>query len=93
MYEIDNELRHMDNKSLKKFTSQHYPEKKNLDNVSKIKRFEEKRLFQILNLCKWLLIEDMKLDTNGPFDKVIVAPLLIEHADGVPCTVFAYTDS
>ena len=40
-----------------------------------------------------LLIEDMKLDTNGPFDKVIVAPLLIEHADGVPCTVFAYTDS
>ena len=52
LYEIDNELRHMDNKSLKKFTSQHYPEKKNLDNVSKIKKFEEKRLFQILNLCK-----------------------------------------
>ena len=52
LYEIDNELRYMDNKSLKKFASQHYPEKKNLDNISKIKKFEEKRLFQILNLCK-----------------------------------------
>ena len=36
-----------------------------------------------------LLIEDMKLDTEGPFKKVIVAPLLIDNADGVPVTVFA----
>ena len=39
-----------------------------------------------------LLIEDMKLDTNGPFNKVIVAPLLIDNADGAPCTVLAYTE-
>ena len=52
LYEIDNELRYMDNKSLKKFAFQHCPEKKNLDTLSKIKKFEEKRLFQILNLCK-----------------------------------------
>ena len=36
-----------------------------------------------------LLIEDMNLDYEGPFDKVIIAPLLIESADGVPCTIFA----
>ena len=40
-----------------------------------------------------LLIEDMKLDTGGPFNKVIVAPLLIDNADGSPCTVLAYTKS
>ena len=39
-----------------------------------------------------LLIEDMKLDTDDSFNKVIVAPLLIENADGSPCTVFAYTE-
>ena len=39
-----------------------------------------------------LLIEDMKLDIDGPFEKVIVAPLLIENADGSPCTVLAYTE-
>jgi len=39
-----------------------------------------------------LLIEDMKLDTDGPFNKVIVAPLLIDNADGAPCTVLAYTE-
>ena len=39
-----------------------------------------------------LLIEDMKLDTVGPFSKIIVAPLLIDKADGVPCTVIAHTD-
>ena len=39
-----------------------------------------------------LLIEDMKLDTNGNFNKVIVAPLLIDNADGAPCTVLAYTE-
>jgi len=39
-----------------------------------------------------LLIEDMKLDTDGPFNKVIVAPLLIDNADGTPCTVLAYTE-
>jgi len=37
-----------------------------------------------------LLIEDMKLDTDYQFYKVIVAPLLIDNADGSPCTVFAY---
>ena len=40
-----------------------------------------------------LLIEDMKLDTNSSFNKVIVAPLLIDNADGSPCTVLAYTES
>jgi len=39
-----------------------------------------------------LLIEDMKLDIDGPIDKVIVAPLLIDKADGSPCTVIAYSD-
>ena len=38
-----------------------------------------------------LLIEDMKLDTISTFNKVIVAPLLIENADGSPCTILAYT--
>jgi len=38
-----------------------------------------------------LIIEDMKLDQNGPFNKVIVAPLLIKEADGAPCTIFAYS--
>ena len=37
-----------------------------------------------------LLIEDMKLETDDQFNKVIVAPLLIDNADGSPCTVFAY---
>jgi len=37
-----------------------------------------------------LLIEDMKLDECVPFNKVIVAPLLIENADGAPCTIFGY---
>ena len=36
-----------------------------------------------------LIIEDMKLDVNGPFTKVLVAPLLINDADGSPCTIFA----
>jgi kynurenine formamidase len=47
-----------------------------------------------LNLDKGepiLLIEDMKLDEKSPFKKVLVAPLLIENAEGVSCTVFAYT--
>ena len=39
-----------------------------------------------------LLIEDMKLDIKCPFSKVIVAPLLIDKADGTPCTVLAYTE-
>ena len=39
-----------------------------------------------------LLIEDMKLDIDGPFNKVIVAPLLIDNADGAPCTGLAYTE-
>jgi kynurenine formamidase len=38
-----------------------------------------------------LLIEDMKLDVNVSIAKVIVAPLRIEKADGVPVTVFAET--
>jgi arylformamidase len=37
-----------------------------------------------------LLIEDMKLDNGGPFKKVVVAPLLVEKADGTPCTVFGF---
>ena len=36
-----------------------------------------------------LLIEDMKLDVFDLIFKVIVAPLRIEKADGVPVTVFA----
>ena len=36
-----------------------------------------------------LLIEDMKLDVFDLISKVIVAPLRIEKADGVPVTVFA----
>ena len=39
-----------------------------------------------------LLIEDMKLNVDGPFNTVIVAPLLIDNADGAPCTVLAYTE-
>ena len=39
-----------------------------------------------------LLVEDMKLNIKGPFSKVIVAPLLIDKADGAPCTVLAYTE-
>ena len=39
-----------------------------------------------------LLIEDMKLDIKGPFERVVVAPLLIDNADGAPCTVLAYTE-
>ena len=38
-----------------------------------------------------LLIEDMKLDITDHFNKIIVAPLLIDNADGAPCTVLAYT--
>ena len=37
-----------------------------------------------------LLIEDMNLDITCSIKKVIVAPLLIEKADGVPCTVLAF---
>jgi arylformamidase len=40
-----------------------------------------------------LLIEDMKLDSSDNYEKVIVAPILIDNADGSPCTVFAYTKS
>ena len=36
-----------------------------------------------------LIIEDMKLAEAGNIDHVIVAPLLIDGADGVPVTVFA----
>ena len=39
-----------------------------------------------------LLIEDMNLNIDGPFNTVIVAPLLIDNADGTPCTVLAYTE-
>jgi len=37
-----------------------------------------------------LLIEDMKLDHITRLKKVIVAPLLIDNADGSPCTILAY---
>jgi len=36
-----------------------------------------------------LLIEDMKLDLDDSPNEVIVAPLRINHADGVPCTIFS----
>jgi len=39
-----------------------------------------------------LLIKDMKLDTDDSYEKVIVAPLLIENVDDSPCTVLAYTE-
>ena len=32
----------------------------------------------------------MKLEGVGPYDKVIVAPLMIDKTDGAPCTVLAY---
>ena len=39
------------------------------------------------------LIEDMKLsELQGAPDVVIVAPLLVEKADGSPCTVFAMSE-
>jgi len=37
-----------------------------------------------------LLIEDMNLGNAISFNKVIVAPLMIESADGTPCTIFGY---
>ena len=37
-----------------------------------------------------LLIEDMNLENAISFKKVIVAPLMIENADGTPCTIFGY---
>jgi len=37
-----------------------------------------------------LLIEDMKLDDNLLFKKIIVAPLLIDRANGTPCTIIGY---
>ena len=37
-----------------------------------------------------LLIEDMKLDECSDLNRVIVAPLLIKNANGVPCTIFGY---
>ena len=37
-----------------------------------------------------LLLEDVKLDHNGPYEKVIIAPLLIEGADDAQCTVFGF---
>jgi kynurenine formamidase len=37
-----------------------------------------------------LLIEDMNLGNAISFKKVIVAPLMVENADGTPCTIFGY---
>jgi len=37
-----------------------------------------------------LLIEDMNLNSSNSFLKVIVAPLLLEKADGAPCTILGY---
>lgn len=39
-----------------------------------------------------LLIEDMNLNNNKFIKKVIVAPLLLEKADGSPCTILGYVD-
>jgi len=38
-----------------------------------------------------LLIEDMKLEIEGPIERVVIAPLLIDNADGVPCTVISFS--
>ncbi len=38
-----------------------------------------------------LILEDMDLaNATRPFDSVIVAPLMVEEADGSPCTVFGF---
>ena len=38
-----------------------------------------------------LIVEDMKLaEVTEPIDSLIVAPLLIDKADGVPVTIFAF---
>ena len=39
-----------------------------------------------------LFIEDMKLDGIKKLNKIIVAPLLIKDADGVPCTIYGYSN-
>ena len=39
-----------------------------------------------------IIIEDMNLKISSKIKKVIVAPLLIDNADGTPCTVIAFTD-
>lgn len=33
------------------------------------------------------LIENIKLDTDGYYNKIILAPLLIDNVDGTPCGV------
>ncbi|MDD7986555.1 cyclase family protein [Lentisphaera marina] len=38
-----------------------------------------------------LIVEDMKLaEITGPIDSLVVAPLLLDKADGVPVTIFAF---
>lgn len=38
-----------------------------------------------------LIIEDMKLsEVKSPLSQVIIAPLMVDKADGIPVTVFAY---
>ena len=39
-----------------------------------------------------LLIEDMKLDTERLFNKVIVSPIIIDNVDGLPCSIIVYYD-
>jgi alcohol dehydrogenase YqhD (iron-dependent ADH family) len=51
MFEIENEIKHLDKSSLKKFINYNYPEKKLLNNKKKIMEFERQRLFKILSLC------------------------------------------
>jgi hypothetical protein len=35
-----------------------------------------------------LLIEDMNLNFDGILKQITVSPLLVEEADGTPCTIF-----
>ena len=52
IYEIENELKYLDKKTLKKFINLNYPEKKLLTNKKQILKFERQRLFKILSLCE-----------------------------------------
>ena len=62
--------------------------------TSKLDRNEGKKAhFTFLINNEILILEDMKLDllTTTP-KQIIVSPLLINNADGVPCTVYAITE-
>ena len=60
--------------------------------TSKLDRLEGKKAhFSFLIENDILVLEDMDLSNlKETPDRVIIAPLLIEGADGSPCTVIAY---